>query len=317
MDDTSRAPDHGSNFLPRVLGPVEAFCVVVGSVIGSGIFLVPASVARNVPFIGEIASGLDRRRDCSAGRGPDAGRARRDDAARGRSLCLPSRGVRADPGVPLRLDRVHRRAHGSMATLAAAFARYFVQLVPPPSFLHGQIWQAGAAITGDRGRHHRERPGDAAGRRTPGGRDGPEGGRSRRPDPLAAVPAAGKHGEPEPRLADDARGVDVHGHDGGDGPRALGLRRLDQHHAAGRGDPRPGPEHPPGVDPGHGRADRRLPGHDARLPLRPAARRGHRGQQEERAASRTRSRPSIAATCWAVPGCSGSRCWSCARRLFR
>ncbi len=31
--------------LPRVLGPVAAFCVVVGSVIGSGIFLVPAKVA--------------------------------------------------------------------------------------------------------------------------------------------------------------------------------------------------------------------------------------------------------------------------------
>src|SRR5207302_5723581 len=40
--------------LPRVLGPVEAFCVVVGSVIGSGIFLVPASVAKNVPFLSGI-----------------------------------------------------------------------------------------------------------------------------------------------------------------------------------------------------------------------------------------------------------------------
>ena len=40
--------------LPRVLGPVEAFCVVVGSVIGSGIFLVPAAVADNVPFMSGI-----------------------------------------------------------------------------------------------------------------------------------------------------------------------------------------------------------------------------------------------------------------------
>ena len=40
--------------LPRVLGPVAAFCVVVGSVIGSGIFLVPATVAQNVPYISGI-----------------------------------------------------------------------------------------------------------------------------------------------------------------------------------------------------------------------------------------------------------------------
>src|SRR6185437_10255636 len=45
----------GDAKLPRVLGPTEAFCVVVGSVIGSGIFIVPSGVARNVPFIGGIA----------------------------------------------------------------------------------------------------------------------------------------------------------------------------------------------------------------------------------------------------------------------
>src|SRR5712692_2256786 len=46
--------DRRSATLPRVLGPVDAFCVVVGSVIGSGIFLVPATVAHNVPFISGI-----------------------------------------------------------------------------------------------------------------------------------------------------------------------------------------------------------------------------------------------------------------------
>src|SRR5258708_27586316 len=40
--------------LPRVLGPIEAFCVVVGCVIGSGIFIVPAEVARDVPALGPI-----------------------------------------------------------------------------------------------------------------------------------------------------------------------------------------------------------------------------------------------------------------------
>ena len=40
--------------LPRVLGPVAAFCVVVGSVIGSGIFMVPAQIAHEVPYLGPI-----------------------------------------------------------------------------------------------------------------------------------------------------------------------------------------------------------------------------------------------------------------------
>src|SRR5271166_4482844 len=40
--------------LPRVLGPIAAFCVVVGTTIGSGIFLVPAKIAHDVPFISGI-----------------------------------------------------------------------------------------------------------------------------------------------------------------------------------------------------------------------------------------------------------------------
>jgi APA family basic amino acid/polyamine antiporter len=35
---------------------------------------------------------------------------------------------------------------GSMATLAAAFARYFAQLVPAPGGMREQVWQAGAAV---------------------------------------------------------------------------------------------------------------------------------------------------------------------------
>ena len=49
---TSVAPQQVT--LPRVLGPVAALCVVVGSVIGSGIFIVPASVAKDVPFLSGI-----------------------------------------------------------------------------------------------------------------------------------------------------------------------------------------------------------------------------------------------------------------------
>src|SRR5580698_9439712 len=50
----AKTTDRRSVTLPRVLGPVDAFCVVVGSVIGSGIFLVPATVAHNVPFMSGI-----------------------------------------------------------------------------------------------------------------------------------------------------------------------------------------------------------------------------------------------------------------------
>lgn len=42
--------------LPRVLGPFDATMVVVGSVIGSGIFLKPATLAANLPTFGLIAA---------------------------------------------------------------------------------------------------------------------------------------------------------------------------------------------------------------------------------------------------------------------
>src|SRR4029077_4410481 len=35
---------------------------------------------------------------------------------------------------------------GSMATLAAAFARYFSTLCPAPATIRREIWQAGAAV---------------------------------------------------------------------------------------------------------------------------------------------------------------------------
>lgn len=44
-----------STTLPRVLGPFDATMVVVGSVIGSGIFLKPAGLARDLPTFGLIA----------------------------------------------------------------------------------------------------------------------------------------------------------------------------------------------------------------------------------------------------------------------
>ena len=49
-------PTGPSQSLPRVLGPFDATMVVVGSVIGSGIFLKPAGLARDLPTFGLIAA---------------------------------------------------------------------------------------------------------------------------------------------------------------------------------------------------------------------------------------------------------------------
>jgi basic amino acid/polyamine antiporter, APA family len=46
-DETLR-PDPTSNTLPRVLGPLAAFAFVIGSVVGSGIFINPATIADEV-----------------------------------------------------------------------------------------------------------------------------------------------------------------------------------------------------------------------------------------------------------------------------
>jgi APA family basic amino acid/polyamine antiporter len=133
--------------LPRVLGPVAALCVIVGSVIGSGIFLVPATVAREVPYLGAIvlvwiiggifsAAGALTLAEL-AGMMPRAGG--------------PYVYLRAAYGpLPAFLfgwtEFLVVRT-GSMATLAAAFARYFAQLVPAPAGLSAVLWQAMAAIT--------------------------------------------------------------------------------------------------------------------------------------------------------------------------
>src|SRR5438067_8158754 len=142
-DETSARDDQT---LPQVLGPIEAFCVVVGCVIGSGIFIVPAEVARDVPALGPIVlvwivGGLF-------------------SAAGALTLAelgamLPQAGgpyvyLRAAYGpLPAFLfgwtEFLVIRA-GSMATLAAAFARAFAQLCPPPESIRPEVWQAVAAV---------------------------------------------------------------------------------------------------------------------------------------------------------------------------
>src|SRR4051794_28585733 len=132
--------------LPRVLGPIEAFCVVVGCVIGSGIFIVPAEVARDVPAMGPIVLVW-----IVGGMFSAAGALTLAELG----AMLPQAG---GPYVYLRVaygalpaflfgwtEFLIIRA-GSMATLAAAFARYFVLNVPAPGGLRAEVWQAAAAV---------------------------------------------------------------------------------------------------------------------------------------------------------------------------
>ena len=61
--------------LERALGPFMATAIVVGTVIGSGVFKKPATVALNVPQFGLAASVVVLRSEMvhipPAGRGPD------------------------------------------------------------------------------------------------------------------------------------------------------------------------------------------------------------------------------------------------------
>jgi amino acid transporter len=142
----ARTRDGAAGTLPRVLGPLDAVCMVVGSVIGSGIFLVPGTVARNVPYLGPIVLLW-----ALAGAFSLAGAL----ALAELGAMLPHAG---GPYVYLReaYGRVPAflfgwteflvMRSGAVATLAAAFARYFVQIVPTPGGLSPQVWQAAAAV---------------------------------------------------------------------------------------------------------------------------------------------------------------------------
>jgi amino acid transporter len=144
--DPGETADRTSDKLPRVLGSIEAFCVVVGCVIGSGIFLVPASVARDVPYIGGIVlvwivGGLFS----AAGALTLAELGAMMPQAGGPYVYLRSAYGRI-PAFLFGWTEFTVARTGSMATLAAAFARYFIQLVPPPAAINGQVWQAAAAV---------------------------------------------------------------------------------------------------------------------------------------------------------------------------
>jgi APA family basic amino acid/polyamine antiporter len=133
--------------LPRVLGPVAAFCVVVGSVIGSGIFIVPAKVAQAIPAIGPIllawvvggifsAAGALTLAELGA-MIPQAG---------GPYAYLREAYGRL-PAFLFGWAEFLINRTGSMATLAAAFARAFAQVVPAPAGIRSEVWQGGTAAS--------------------------------------------------------------------------------------------------------------------------------------------------------------------------
>jgi basic amino acid/polyamine antiporter, APA family len=141
--DSAESP---SAKLPRVLGPTAALCVIVGSVIGSGIFIVPARVAQVVPSLGGIAFVW-----VVGGLFSLAGALTLAELA----AMLPRAGgpyvyLRAAYGdLPAFLfgwtEFLVIRA-GSIATLAAAFALYVAQLAPAPGPVRPEVWQMGIAV---------------------------------------------------------------------------------------------------------------------------------------------------------------------------
>jgi len=138
--------DRRAATLPRVLGPVDAFCVVVGCTIGSGIFLVPATIAENVPFMSGIVlvwviGGLFS----LAGALTLAELGAMLPQAGGLYVFLRV-AYGALPAFLFGWVEFLVVRSGSMATLAAAFARYFAQLCPRPQAIAGEVWQAGAAV---------------------------------------------------------------------------------------------------------------------------------------------------------------------------
>jgi amino acid transporter len=132
--------------LPRVLGPAAALSIIVGSVIGSGIFIVPARVAHEIPAIGPIMLAW-----VAGGLFSLAGVLTLAELA----AMLPQAGgpyvyLRAAFGpIPAFLfgwaEFLIIRA-GSMATLASAFALYAAQLTGTPGGWHPLAWQTFMAV---------------------------------------------------------------------------------------------------------------------------------------------------------------------------
>ena len=227
-----------------MLGPVDAFCVVVGSRDRLGDLPGPGEVAHDVPFIsGIIWSGS------SAGIFSGAG-----------ALTLAELGAMMPQAGGLYVYL--RAAYGPLLAFLFGWVEFLVvrsRLDGDPGrgvrpVLRATLPAAGGdprrslagrrGRAGDRGGDHGQRPGHAAGRNASGhgdvlkvggvgGADGP------------AVPARrGTLANLTPVWPSAMGGSIFTGMMAAMVERALGLRRLDQRHSARRGDPRPRPQHP-------------------------------------------------------------------------
>ena len=132
--------------LPRVLGPATAYSAIVGSVIGSGIFIVPARVAEAVPAIGIIGilwivGGLFS----LAGALTVAELGAMLPQAGGPYVYLREAFGRLT-GFLFGWTEFLVIRSGSVAALAAGFALYFSEVVPPPEAIPRAAWEAGVSI---------------------------------------------------------------------------------------------------------------------------------------------------------------------------
>ena len=143
-DSTPAAP---ARELPRVLGFTATLCVIVGSVIGSGIFIVPARVANEIPAMGPIGiawvvGGLF----CIAGVLTLAELAAMLPHAGGPYVFLREAYGKL-PAFLFGWAEFWVIRTGSMAALAAAFAMYASQLTGVPAGMPSAVWQAILAIS--------------------------------------------------------------------------------------------------------------------------------------------------------------------------
>ena len=103
------ASDHG---FVRGLGLFDSTMIVVGSMIGSGIFIVSADIARQTGSAGGLlAAWIDHRR-ADRRRGALLRRTGRHDAQGRRAIRLPARILLAALGISLRLDAFPRHSDG-------------------------------------------------------------------------------------------------------------------------------------------------------------------------------------------------------------
>ena len=114
----------------RALGPFDATMIVIGGIVGSGIFINPYLVARLLDSSALVLVGLDRRRRDRAGRSVRVRRAGRRVPARRRAVCLPARRLASAGRFSLWLgaaaghrDRRDRRGRDHVRDLRAAVDR--------------------------------------------------------------------------------------------------------------------------------------------------------------------------------------------------